>query len=60
VRNDFQLDLGLVLLDYVIELDWDGKSDKRPGWIRQKDYVQTYKWGTIALSHTKTPSAVRP
>jgi hypothetical protein len=28
-----------VLLNYAIELELDGKSEEKPGWIRQKDFV---------------------
>ena len=37
-RHDFQIDLGIALLDYGICLDWDGES-KRPDWMRQMDRV---------------------
>jgi hypothetical protein len=38
-RHDFQIDFAMALLNYAISSDWDGKS-KRPGWMRQKDFLQ--------------------
>ena len=37
-RHDFQIDLGLALLNYAIALDWDG-SLERPEYMRQKEFV---------------------
>ena len=31
-RHDFQIDLGMALLNRAIEWDWDGSS-KKPGWM---------------------------
>ncbi len=33
-RHDFQINLGMALLNRAIEWDWDGTSQK-PGWMRQ-------------------------
>jgi hypothetical protein len=33
-RHDFQIDLGISLLNYGIGLDWDGVSGKRPSYIQ--------------------------
>ena len=33
-RHDFQINLGMALLNRAIEWDWDGTS-KKPGWMRQ-------------------------
>ena len=36
-RRDFQIDLGMALLNRAIEWDWTG--DKRPQWVRQRDWI---------------------
>jgi hypothetical protein len=33
-RHDFQIDLGISLLNYGIGLDWDGVLGKRPSYMR--------------------------
>ena len=35
----FQIDLGIGLLNYAIAKEWDGKSEKRPDWMRKVDFV---------------------
>lgn len=35
----FQINFGLVLLNYGICLKWDGKSDYYPKWMRQKCFA---------------------
>ena len=37
-RHDFQIDLAIALINYAIEQDWDGGSE-RPSWMRQKAFV---------------------
>ena len=37
-RQDFQIDLGIQLLNIGIALSWDGVGD-RPNWMRQGDWV---------------------
>ena len=37
-RHDFQVDLAMSLINYAIEREWDGKSE-RPCWMRQKEFV---------------------
>ena len=34
-RHDFQIDLGISLLNYGIALDWDGESCERPSYMRK-------------------------
>ena len=34
-RHDFQIDLGISLLNYGIGLDWDGESRDRPSYMRK-------------------------
>jgi len=34
-RHDFQIDLGISLLNYGIGLDWDGESRERPSYMRK-------------------------
>lgn len=36
-RKDFQIDLGMSLIKYAIELDW--KGERRPDWMRQGEFV---------------------
>ena len=36
-RHNFQIDLGIALLNYGVGLDWDGKSE-RPDWMPGKDF----------------------
>lgn len=39
-RRKFQIDLGIALMNYGIELDWDGdKESQRPRWMRQSEFV---------------------
>jgi len=38
-RHDFQIDLGIALLNRVIELEWDGESNARPEWMCQGELV---------------------
>ena len=39
-RRRFQIDLGMALMNYGIELDWDGDlENRRPRWMRQSEYV---------------------
>ncbi len=33
-RHDFQIDLGISLLNYGVGLDWDGVSEERPSYMR--------------------------
>ena len=37
-RHDFQVDLAIALMNYAIEQDWDGGSEK-PSWMRQRAFV---------------------
>ena len=37
-RHDFQIDLGVHLLNYALEMAWDGESE-RPSWMRQSEFV---------------------
>ena len=37
-RHDFQIDLGMALLNYAISISWDGVS-KRPNWMRQGEFI---------------------
>jgi hypothetical protein len=37
-RHDFQVDLAISLINYAIEREWDGKSEK-PDWMRQRKCV---------------------
>ena len=37
-RHDFQIELGIALLNRAIELDWNGVG-KKPGWMRQTTLV---------------------
>jgi hypothetical protein len=37
-RHDFQIHLALALINYAIQLDWDGISE-RPDWMRQKPFL---------------------
>ena len=34
-RHDFQIDLGISLLNYGIALDWDGESRERPSYMQK-------------------------
>ena len=34
-RHDFQIDLGISLLNYGIGLDWDGESRERPSYMQK-------------------------
>jgi hypothetical protein len=36
-RKKFQIDLGMALLNYAIEMDWD--DENRPRWMRQSEFV---------------------
>ena len=37
-RHDFQIDLGLALVNYAITLEWVGE-DERTGWMRKNSCV---------------------
>jgi hypothetical protein len=34
-RHDYQIDIGISLLNYVISLDWDGEPRERPSYMRK-------------------------
>ena len=64
-HHDFQIDLGVALLNYGIDLDWDGES-KKPDCMRQVapvpcDCKQCYfclNGTTKGISHRKEDKAV--
>ena len=37
-RHDFQIDLGIALMNYAIEMEWKD-MDKRPDFMRQVDFI---------------------
>ena len=37
-RHDFQVELAIAFMNFAIEQDWDGGSE-RPSWMRQKAFV---------------------
>ena len=37
-RHYFQIDPSISLINFAIALEWDGES-KRPGWMRQSEFV---------------------
>ena len=36
--HKFQIDIAISLINFAIALEWDGES-KRPGWMRQSEFV---------------------